>query len=95
MVSYEAAANGTNIAAHAASRVTILEQPVLTRRKLRVVCVGAGYSGLTFAHKIQHEQQLEDDIDLTIYEKNPDVGGTWFENTYPGAACDIPSRKLA
>lgn len=55
----------------------LLEQPILTRRKLKMVCIGAGYSGLTLAHKIQHEQKLEDDIDFTIYEKNPDVGGTW------------------
>lgn len=64
----------------------ILEQPVLTRRKLRIVCVGAGYSGLTLAHKIQHELKLEEVIELQIYEKNDDVGGTWYENTYPGAA---------
>ncbi|KAF5661752.1 monooxygenase [Fusarium heterosporum] len=30
---------------------------------------------------------------LTIYEKNPQVGGTWFENTYPGCACDVPSHN--
>lgn len=77
---------------HLPNWAPILEQPILTKRKLRLVCVGAGFSGLTLAHKIQHEQKLEDDIDFSIYEKNPDVGGTWYENTYPGAACDIPSR---
>ncbi len=55
----------------------LLEQPILTRRKLRIVCVGAGYSGLTLAHQIQHEHKLEDEIDFAIYEKNPEVGGTW------------------
>ncbi|KIW77772.1 hypothetical protein Z517_07605 [Fonsecaea pedrosoi CBS 271.37] len=30
--------------------------------------------------------------ELTIYEKNKDVGGTWFENRYPGCACDIPAH---
>lgn len=29
---------------------------------------------------------------MTIYEKNADVGGTWFENTYPGVACDLPAH---
>lgn len=72
---------------------TLAEQPILTRKKLRIVCIGAGYSGLTLAHKIQHECALEEDIDLSIYEKNPEVGGTWYENRYPGAACDIPARK--
>ncbi|KAJ4229257.1 hypothetical protein NW757_014067 [Fusarium falciforme] len=31
-------------------------------------------------------------IDLAIYEKNPDVGGTWLENRYPGVACDVPAH---
>ena len=29
--------------------------------------------------------------ELTLFEKNPHFGGTWYENTYPGIACDIPS----
>jgi cation diffusion facilitator CzcD-associated flavoprotein CzcO len=78
----EQVANGE----HPANWAPLLETPALTRRKLRIICVGAGYSGLTLAHKIQHECKLEDVIDLQIYEKNADVGGTWLENTYPGAA---------
>jgi cation diffusion facilitator CzcD-associated flavoprotein CzcO len=31
-------------------------------------------------------------LTLKIYEKNPDVGGTWYENRYPGCACDNPSH---
>lgn len=62
------------------------EQPAYARRKLRIACIGAGYSGLTLAHKIDHELKLGDVIDLVIYEKNTAVGGTWFENTYPGVA---------
>jgi cation diffusion facilitator CzcD-associated flavoprotein CzcO len=30
--------------------------------------------------------------DVTVYEKAESVGGTWRENTYPGLACDVPSR---
>lgn len=81
-----------NIQNGATFRVTE-EDPVLTKRKLRIVCVGAGFGGLTLAHKIQHETKSEDWLDLQIYEKNADIGGTWYENTYPGAACDIPARK--
>ncbi|KAJ4152243.1 hypothetical protein NW754_004038 [Fusarium falciforme] len=33
-----------------------------------------------------------DFIDLAIYEKNTDVGGTWLENRYPGVACDVPAH---
>lgn len=66
--------------------------PAYERRKLKIACIGAGYSGLTLAHKIDHELKLSDMIDLTIYEKNPQVGGTWFENTYPGVAWSVISR---
>jgi hypothetical protein len=62
------------------------DQPAFARRKLKIICIGAGYSGLTLAHKIEHELKLSDVIELVIYEKNPQVGGTWFENTYPGVA---------
>ncbi|KAJ5833968.1 hypothetical protein N7474_002279 [Penicillium riverlandense] len=72
--------------------VACADHPVYARRKLRVVCIGAGYSGLTLAHKIYHELKINDVIELVIYEKNSKVGGTWFENTYPGVACDIPAH---
>jgi cation diffusion facilitator CzcD-associated flavoprotein CzcO len=66
--------------------VSILELPLYTKRKLRVICLGAGFSGLTLAYKIKHDWKYNDFIDLQIYEKNSDLGGTWFENRYPGAA---------
>jgi hypothetical protein len=66
--------------------VQILEQPLYTRRKLRMICLGAGFSGLTLAHKLRYDLKYEDFIDLQIYEKNADLGGTWYENRYPGAA---------
>ncbi|CZR53553.1 related to flavin-binding monooxygenase [Phialocephala subalpina] len=31
-------------------------------------------------------------LELVIYEKNSDLGGTWFESRYPGVACDVPSH---
>lgn len=63
--------------------VPILEQPLFTPRKLRIICVGAGYSGLMLAYYVK-SMNLESFIDLCIYEKNSDVGGVWFENQYPG-----------
>ncbi|RAL07846.1 flavin-containing monooxygenase [Aspergillus homomorphus CBS 101889] len=63
-----------------------------TPRKVRVVCIGAGYAGLNLAYKLQHESPL-DFVDFTIYEKNAEVGGTWFENTYPGVGCDVPAHS--
>lgn len=68
--------------------VSVLEEPIFTPRRLRVVCIGAGFAGLMIAYK--HKYKLDRDfIDLTIYEKNSGIGGTWYENKYPGVACDV------
>ena len=66
----------------------VLEEPNRTGRKIKVITIGAGASALNFAHDISTNPL---DIDLVMYEKNPEIGGTWFENRYPGCACDIPS----
>jgi len=55
--------------------------------KFMVVVIGAGYSGLAMAGKLK-----EAGIPFTVIEKNPDVGGTWYENTYPGIAVDTPNH---
>ena len=69
------------------------DQPAYTPRKLRVVTIGAGFSGLLIAHKFQHQfPELQDIVDHTIYEARRDVGGTWLVNTYPGVQCDVPSH---
>ncbi|MGI8679959.1 MAG: flavin-containing monooxygenase [Jatrophihabitans sp.] len=49
--------------------------------------IGAGFTGLGAAIKLR-EAGVED---LVILERADRVGGTWRDNTYPGAACDIPS----
>ena len=51
------------------------------------VVIGTGFSGLCQAIKLK-ERGIEDFI---ILEKADDIGGTWRENTYPGAECDVPS----
>jgi 4-hydroxyacetophenone monooxygenase len=53
----------------------------------KVVVIGAGYSGLAMADKLNQAG-----IPFVLIEKNPDVGGTWFENTYPGVAVDTPNH---
>jgi cation diffusion facilitator CzcD-associated flavoprotein CzcO len=53
----------------------------------RVVIIGAGFGGLGVAHALR-EAGIED---VTVLERGDDVGGVWRENTYPGAACDVPS----
>jgi cation diffusion facilitator CzcD-associated flavoprotein CzcO len=53
-----------------------------------IAIIGAGFSGLGMAYYLK---QAGFD-DFVIYEKAADLGGTWRENTYPGAACDVPSH---
>jgi 4-hydroxyacetophenone monooxygenase len=55
--------------------------------KMKVVIVGAGMSGLLAAIRLQQAG-----VAFEIIEKNPDVGGTWLENTYPGCRVDNPSH---
>ncbi|KAL2848154.1 monooxygenase [Aspergillus pseudoustus] len=66
------------------------EAAIYNERHVKIICVGAGASGLCLAYKLQRSFE---DFDLTIYEKNPEVSGTWYENRYPGCACDVPSHN--
>lgn len=50
-------------------------------RKIRVLSIGAGVTGIMNAYHIQ--KHLEN-VEHVIYEKNADLGGTWLENRYPG-----------
>lgn len=59
----------------------ILEQPIGTRRPLRVACLGAGYSGLVMGI-VFSQKMLDKNAELVIYERNADIGGTWLENRY-------------
>lgn len=80
----------------------VTEEPLGTPRPIRVIVVGAGASGLNTArHMDLHMKNFE----LTVYEKNSDVGGTWFENRrefdYIQASCcslltsiQIPGMRL-
>jgi hypothetical protein len=68
---------------------TLIQEPLHTKRRMRMICIGAGIAGIAAAYK--YYEQLEN-VDFQIYEKNEDVGGTWLENRYPGCACDIPAH---
>lgn len=56
-------------------------------KKYRVLIIGAGMSGLLAAIRLQQAG-----IPYVIVDKNPEVGGTWFENTYPGCRVDNPNH---
>ncbi|HZC03872.1 MAG TPA: NAD(P)/FAD-dependent oxidoreductase, partial [Gammaproteobacteria bacterium] len=53
----------------------------------RVAIIGAGFSGLLAGYRL-----AQVGIPFVIYEKNSDVGGSWFENTYPGCRTDVASH---
>src|SRR5690606_25401978 len=56
--------------------------------ELSVVIVGAGFSGLAAGIQLERAGIRS----FVILEQADGVGGTWRDNTYPGAACDIPSH---
>jgi hypothetical protein len=59
-----------------------------TPRKLRVITIGAGYSGLMMAHKFQHRfPEMDKMVDHLIVEARDQIG-----DTYPGVQCDVPSH---
>ncbi|PNH28359.1 hypothetical protein BJF96_g8447 [Verticillium dahliae] len=58
-------------------------------RELRVAVIGAGLSGTLSGILLPVKVP---GIKLSIFEKNADVGGTWFENIYPGVRCDVPAH---
>ena len=49
--------------------------------------IGAGFSGIDAAIKLKNLG-----IPFVIIEKSEKLGGTWWDNQYPGAACDVPSH---
>lgn len=68
----------------------VLNDP--NNRRLKVITVGAGLAGIMNAYNIQKECK---NIEHVIFDKNGDLGGTWYENRYPGVACDVPSHSYA
>jgi hypothetical protein len=62
----------------------ISERAIDQPRPLKLIYVGAGISGIIAA--IQFRKAVPH-LDLVIYEKNAELGGTWYENNYPGCAC--------
>lgn len=62
--------------------------PTTATREVDHLIVGAGFAGLCAAIKLDEDGER----DFVVIEKGDDVGGTWRDNTYPGAACDVPSQ---
>jgi len=58
--------------------------------EFRVLIIGAGMSGLLAAHRLRQAG-----VEFEVVEKNPDVGGTWLENSYPGCRVDNPNHNYS
>ncbi len=57
-------------------------------REVRVAIIGSGFAGLGMAIALRRRGET----DFVVLERADDVGGTWRDNTYPGAACDVQSN---
>jgi cation diffusion facilitator CzcD-associated flavoprotein CzcO/acetyl esterase/lipase len=62
--------------------------PLLPTEVLSAVIVGSGFGGIGMAIELRKKFIR----DFIILEKGGDAGGVWRDNTYPGAACDVPSH---
>lgn len=69
-----------------ASTTSTSEQPSTTHAKIAII--GSGFAGLGLAIQLRRRGEH----DFIVLERAGDVGGTWRDNTYPGAACDIQSH---
>ena len=65
-------------------------EDVAPGRPFSAVVIGAGMSGLLAAHRLR-----QCGIAVTVVEKDDDVGGTWFENRYPGCRVDNPNHNYS
>jgi cation diffusion facilitator CzcD-associated flavoprotein CzcO len=57
-------------------------------RHVAIAILGAGFGGLGMAIRLKQEGLQ----DFVVFERDSDVGGTWWANSYPGCQCDIPSH---
>ena len=68
--------------------VTDTSDRATTPRHVDTLIIGSGFAGLGAAIKLTKAGKK----DFVVIERGHDVGGTWRDNTYPGAACDVPSH---
>ena len=57
-------------------------------RRRSIAVVGAGFGGVGAAVMLRRAGYA----DVTVFERADGIGGVWHDNTYPGAACDVPSH---
>jgi len=71
------------------TQATTRSTPTATApRHVGVLIIGSGFAGLGAAIRLTKDGRR----DFLVVERGSEVGGTWRDNTYPGAACDVPSH---
>lgn len=60
----------------------------MSNKVYEVLVLGAGFAGIGAAIKLSKKGISN----FVVLEKDNAIGGTWYGNTYPGAACDVPSH---
>lgn len=78
--------NGMAEARNCANEYTALDRPLGYIKPVRIITIGAGASGINMAYQVKNYLRK---VELVVYDKNPAIGGTWYENRYPGCKCDI------
>lgn len=58
------------------------------RKDFPIAIIGAGFAGIGAAIQLKKAGIHS----FTMFERGAEIGGTWRDNTYPGAACDVPSH---
>jgi cation diffusion facilitator CzcD-associated flavoprotein CzcO len=71
-----------------AMKLTATEKFTASQGSLSVAVVGGGFAGVGAAVMLRRAGHH----DVTVFERGERVGGVWNHNTYPGAACDVPSH---
>jgi len=80
--------NTSRVSVHCGFVDAIAGVSVLPSTDPRIAIVGAGFSGLGMAIRLR-QAGIED---FVVLEREREVGGTWWVNTYPGCQCDVPSH---
>lgn len=83
---------GSQTTAPQTAAYSVRELPFGTPKPLRIITLGAGASGLNMIRTLRNTLPAGT-FNHVVYEKNSDIGGTWYENRYPGCRCDVPSHN--
>lgn len=86
VISNDGKVNGVMANGDTAELPPLYEHCVDDYRPMKIICIGAGISGICAG--IRFPQRIQN-LDLIIYDKNADVGGTWFENRYARASLGL------